>query len=194
MTHQARFENLWIVLTLLLLGSVVAPSDAAEWRPYAVPAGELSADSAAVYCRCFIRVPDSMTSRAPVDLWSDSAMLSLADLAGPFAIFLNGTKIGEREVTAGRSRRRFKIPKGIFEKRAFNVSRYGSMAMRRKNGLRTVPILARLSRRTRARRERGKFNADEPAAKELKAADAQPASAWFSPRRDFERLRRRSEQ
>ena len=81
------FNALLSFLTLLLLGSVFARSNAAEWRPYAVPASESAAGSAVVYCRCFIRVPDNMTSRAPVDLWSDSAMFSLADLPGslPFS-------------------------------------------------------------------------------------------------------------
>ena len=151
----------------------------AEWRPYAVPAGESTADSAVVYCRCFIRVPDNMTSRAPVDLWSDSAMFSLADLPGPFAIFLNGTKIGEGKSLPAVPRRRFKIPKGILEKGAFNVLAGRLEGAAAKSGLRTPPVLHGYHDEL-VLDGTWKFFAGEPAEEESRPLSTQPARAFFT--------------
>jgi putative membrane-bound dehydrogenase-like protein len=82
-----------------------------------------------------------MTSRAAVDLWSDSAMLSFADFPGRFTVLLNGERIAEGDSLPTEPRRRFKIPKGILEKKAFNVLALRLEGDAAKAGLRVAPVL-----------------------------------------------------
>ena len=115
--------------------------DAASWQPQTVPANQPAITEAPLYYRCFIRVPDNMTSRAAVDLWADSAMLSFADFPGPFSVLLNGQKIAAGETLPREPRRRFKIPKGILEKKAYNVLALRLEGDAAKTGLRIAPVL-----------------------------------------------------
>lgn len=110
--------------SLLCLAPALA---AVEWTPIVVPTrGEMSGPG---WLRCYIRVPDEMTSRAEKDLWSDSITLSLGDIRGPVSVWLNGVKIAETETLPAGERRRFKVPQGILETKVFNVlalRRYGA--------------------------------------------------------------------
>ncbi|MFM1769439.1 MAG: hypothetical protein RJA22_1968 [Verrucomicrobiota bacterium] len=126
-------------LAALALG--LATTRAADWQPVAVPApAPPPPGTSPVIYRCFLRVPDNMTSRAPVDLWTDSALFSLADLPGRFTLLLNGQPIAAGDGLPADPPRRFKIPKGILERKAFNV-----LALRLEgaaaHGLRAAPIL-----------------------------------------------------
>ncbi len=157
---------------LLCLAPVLS---AAEWTPTVMPTkAELPAP---VWLRCYIRVPDEMTSRAEKDLWSDSITLSLGGISGPVSVWLNGMKIAEAESLPAGERRRFKVPKGILEKKVFNV-----LALRIEGaarGVGMVPIVA------------GYFDelllegawemragAAEPA--DLKAVSEQPRAAFYT--------------
>lgn len=111
----------------------------ATWAPAPVPATDEHPRAAGTY-RCFLRVPDNMTSRAPVDLWSDSAMLSVADFSGGFTITLNGQVLAKGESLAPEPRRRIKIPKGILERGQFNVLAIQLGAANR--GLRVSPVVS----------------------------------------------------
>jgi hypothetical protein len=123
----------------LLLGT---PSlRAASWEPQQVPAAWEGLATTSAWYRCYIRVPDNMTSRAEVDLWTDSAMISLADLPGPFTLLLNGETIAEGGAVAPPARRRFKIPKGILEKQSFNVLALHLEGESARVGLRAAPIV-----------------------------------------------------
>jgi len=53
-------------LLLWLISQVAAQP--AEWQARTVPLGEPALSGAPIYFRCFLRVPDNMTSRAEVDL------------------------------------------------------------------------------------------------------------------------------
>jgi len=81
-----------------------------------------------------------MVVPATQDLWRDSVTLSLGGIGSPFSVYLNGQKIAESPATAKGQRRRFKVPKGIFEKGRFNV-----LAIRIESGgagVGLAPILA----------------------------------------------------
>ncbi len=111
---------------------------AAEWSPTVVPTeAELHGP---VWLRCFVRVPDDMVTPQEKDLWRDSITLSLGGIGGPVSVWLNGTKIAEAEALPAGERRRFKVPKGILEKKQFNV-----LALRLDDaarGVGMVPIVA----------------------------------------------------
>jgi putative heme-binding domain-containing protein len=106
-----------------------------------VPADPPALTGAPIYFRCFLRVPDNMTSRAEVDLWTDSAMFSFADFPGRFTVFLNGRHIAGGESLPAEPRRRFKIPKGILEKKQFNVLVVRLEGKAARTGLRVAPVL-----------------------------------------------------
>ena len=74
---------------------------------------------AETWLKCHIRVPDNLVTPQEKDLWRDSMVLTLGELSGPFAVYLNGQIIGEgASSTAGK---RLKVPKGILEKSVFNT-------------------------------------------------------------------------
>ena len=148
---------------------------AAEWQPTVVPSK--TEMTAPVWLRCFVRVPDEMTSRAEKDLWSDSVTLSLGDIRGPVTVWLNGTKIAEAEALPAGERRRFKVPKGILEKKAFNV-----LALRLEgaaNGVGMVPIVAGYFDELLLEGA-WEMRAGEADPAELKAVGEQPRAAFFT--------------
>lgn len=132
-------------VVLLTLSAVLSATAAgAEWTPVTVPATDAAtaaAQSPAWY-RCFIRVPANMTSRNAEDLHSDSVTLSLADIRGAFAVYLNGQKIAEGDGLPDEPRKRVKVPKGILENGKFNVLAVRMDAKASAAGMRRAPILA----------------------------------------------------
>ena len=125
-------------LPLLLLACLLQTLTAGDWKPTEVPTkSPLPAQS---WLRCYIQVPDAMTSRAEKDLWSDSITLSFGDISGPFSVWLNGQKIGESKGLPSGERRRFKVPKGILEKKLYNALAIHLEGTT--NTLGMVPILA----------------------------------------------------
>ena len=110
------------------------------WEPVNVPTANDLPASVPVWLRCFVRVPDEMVTPAEKDLWRDSMTLSLGGIDGPFSVWLNGQKIAESGALAEGTRRRFKVPKGLLELKAFNVFslRLESPAKR----MSTAPIFA----------------------------------------------------
>jgi putative membrane-bound dehydrogenase-like protein len=138
--HGIMRGALAIVGALIVAAHAAPAAGAPSWQPQPVPTTKPApATAAPVYYRCFIRVPDNMTSRAPVDLYADSALLSFADIRGPFTVFLNGQKIAAGEMLPAEPRRRFKIPKGILEKKVFNVLALRLEGTAAKNGLPAAP-------------------------------------------------------
>ena len=74
---------------------------------------------AETWLKCHIRVPDNLVTPQEKDLWRDSMVLSLGEVKGPFAVYLNGQKIAEGPSSAAG--KRLKVPKGILEKGVFNT-------------------------------------------------------------------------
>jgi putative heme-binding domain-containing protein len=127
-----------VVVQLLLCCDMAA---AADWETISISKNSPSTDGLAWY-RCFIRVPDNMTSRAEPDLFSDSVTLSLGGVPGRFAVYLNGREIAKGDALPDEPRRRFKVPKGILEPGLFNVLAMRVEAKASDGGVRKPPILA----------------------------------------------------
>ena len=158
------------------LGSLVPRAVADDWRPTPVPAAPAQA---AAWIRCFIRVPDNMVTPAEKDLWRDSITVNVGGIRGAFSIWVNGRKIAEAGALAEGQRRRFKVPKDLLEKKAFNVLALQLSVEAARGGIPMTPILA------------GYFDelllegtwetrASEPAPGELKPLAAQPTVAFFT--------------
>lgn len=115
MTNRALIFTLICIVGCLGLTAIFA----SDWKPTSLPSKPPEAQSPTWY-RCFIRVPARMAVAAEKDLYRDSITLNLSDIHGPFAVYLNGQKIAEETDIPDGPRRRFKVPKGILEKDAFN--------------------------------------------------------------------------
>ena len=74
-----------------------------------------------VWLRAWLRVPDSIAGDSGPDLWRDSMTLTLGSLPGPVEVFLNGRSILTVTNLPDGQLRRFKVPKGIFEKGVHNA-------------------------------------------------------------------------
>ena len=120
-----------VVASIGILWALACPgasAPGAEWKtekltPPGDPPAATTAPAVAgpVWYRCFIRAPANMVTPAEKDLWRDSVTLSLAGVVGPFQVYLNGRQIGAGEAVPDDARRRFKVPKDVLEKGAFNV-------------------------------------------------------------------------
>src|SRR5688500_10466448 len=110
-------------MRLVFLCSIFALTIAhgADWAPIAMPTPGPVTGTPPVWLRCFVRVPDNMVTPAEKDLWRDSMTLSVGGVAGPYSIHLNGQKIAVGTALREDQRQRFKVPKGIFAKKVFNV-------------------------------------------------------------------------
>ncbi len=159
------------LVALFALASTLA---AADWRPATVPTP--AALPAPVWLRCFIRVPDTMVTPAGKDLWRDSITLSVGGIRGPFAIWLNGQEIATGQALPVGERRRFKVPKGILEKKAFNVL---ALRIEGAGGVGMAPILAGYFDELPLEGA-WEMRGDEPPADEWKTLAEQPGAAFFT--------------
>jgi len=164
-------------LVLLLISQVSALS--AEWQSRTVPADQPALTGAPIYFRCFLRVPDNMTSRADVDLWTDSSMFSFADFPGRFTVILNGRQIAVGDSLPAEPRRRFKIPKGILEKKQFNVLAVRLEGEAARTGLRVAPALHGYHDEL-VLQGSWEIHAGEPDPGDLRAITNQPSRAFFT--------------
>jgi len=165
---------------LICIGIVSIGSPAyAEWQLTTVPTVQDSPGTSSIWLRCFLRVPDNMTIPAEKDLWRDSITLSLGSIRGPFSVWLNGQKIAESQALSAEERRRFKVPKGILEKKAFNVLAIRLDGAAARGGLGVAPILAGyFDEQTLA----GSWEqrSGEPDPTELRAVSAKPPTAFYT--------------
>jgi putative heme-binding domain-containing protein len=120
-----------------------------------------------------------MTTPAEKDLWRDSITLSVGDIRGPFSVWLNGQKIAAAQTLPQGERRRFKVPKGILEKKAFNVLALRLETLEARRGVGLPPILAGyFDEQVLAGAWETRSGEPDPA--ELKAVSEQPARAFFT--------------
>jgi putative heme-binding domain-containing protein len=171
-----RFPKTAAIAFFVLLAALAVR---AEWQPTTVPTDKDLKVTPPIWLRCFIRVPDNMTTAAEKDLWRDSIMLSVGGIGGPFSIWLNGQKIAEAQGLPEGERRRFKVPKGILEKKAFNVLALRLDGPDARRGVRLPPILAGYFDE-QALEGAWEVRSGEPDPAELKAVPAQPARAFFT--------------
>src|SRR5687767_5331635 len=124
MVLGTRFLNAYAVYLVITFCAVwscshAVAAESAMWQERAVsPEQNLPLSPGPVWFRSWLKVPDNMAGAGPAgaDLWRDSMTLTLRDLPGPVAVFLNGQKIFETRDVAAEKPQRFKVPKGIFEK------------------------------------------------------------------------------
>src|SRR5262245_3299194 len=101
-----------------------AESDAGVWEPRAVATTQATPlPPQTVWFRAWLKVPDNLVGAGPdgPDLWRDSMTLTLRDLPGPIAVFLNGREIITTRDVRAEQPQRFKVPKGILEQDAYNA-------------------------------------------------------------------------
>lgn len=114
--------NGYAIITFIL--AVALPAAAADWKDEAVPrdAG-VQVKSDLVWYRCHIQVPDRMVvpEGTERDLWRSSMVLGLGDMPGKFEVFLNGKSIVASDGVPVGKQRRFKVPKDILKKGAYNA-------------------------------------------------------------------------
>jgi putative heme-binding domain-containing protein len=147
---------------------------AAEWQVINVPtASELPTPA---WLRCFVRVPNEMVTPQEKDLWRDSVTVSVGGIEGAFAVFLNGQTLGEANALPAGERRRFKVPKGILEKGAFNVL---ALRLATARAVKMPPILAGYHDELPLGGA-WQWLAGEPDPADLRAIPTQPASASFT--------------
>ncbi len=163
-------------LFFAVCGALIASASVAavaQWSVVEVPA---PAPAPALWYRCFIRVPDNMATPAEKDLFRDSIMLNLGGIRVPFTVLLNGRQIVESGAIPEGERRRFKVPKGILEKKTFNVL---AVHLASPGGIFEDPILAGyhdelpLIGKWEARR-------DPPGSTDWNPVLRQPAAAFFT--------------
>jgi putative heme-binding domain-containing protein len=126
-------KRIWIFALVLCTSSV---SRAQSWEATTLPTrGEAAAG--VTWYRCFVRVMEDMTSMDEGDLRSNSVTLSLAGLPSHFAVYINDKKIGEGDSLPDEPRKRFKVPRGTFKPKVFNV-----LAIQTSGPIRKPPIVA----------------------------------------------------
>jgi putative heme-binding domain-containing protein len=108
---------LWISLGLSV--------SAAEWsritlRPGTTPESAAT-ESAVRWYRCYVRPQEAMVTPQEKDLWRDSMTLGFPGLEGTVTVWLNGKPIIESGPLVAGQGARFKVPKGILSKDAFNT-------------------------------------------------------------------------
>ncbi|MSU34439.1 MAG: c-type cytochrome [Pedosphaera sp.] len=139
-----------------------------------------------VWFRSWLRLPDDMTGPGPSgpDLWRDSMTLTLQGVPGPVIVFLNGIKIIEGRDLPIEKPRRFKVPKGIFEKSVFNalvIQLDGKAAIR---GLTVAPVFAGYFDEVRMEHP-WQTTVRKPSDLEMKAAVSLPSVAVYT-EKDFQ--------
>ena len=190
---RSRCLNAATIHLVIAIGGlwICPPAPAADplslvWRERAVAAEQATPlPPGAVWFRSWLKVPDNIAGAGPsgADLWRDSMTLTLQGLPGPVVVFLNGQKIIEARDIPADTPRRFKVPKGIFEKGAFNalVIRLDGTAATR--GLTAAPVFAGYFDEVRMERP-WQMTGREPSDLEMKATLSLPAVAVYA-EKDF---------
>ncbi len=168
MTHRTS----WFAGLALFLSA----ASGADWQPTPMPA---PAARGAGWYRCFIRVPDNMVTPVEKDLWRDSITVNVGGVRGSFSIWLNGRKIADGAPLAEGQRRRFKVPKDIFEKKVFNVLALQLSEGAARGGIPMTPILAGYYDELLLEGT-WETRGGEPAPAELKPVAVQPPVASFT--------------
>ncbi|MCC6235196.1 MAG: hypothetical protein IT580_21310, partial [Verrucomicrobiales bacterium] len=121
----------------------VVAADAGAWNRWAVSStNTMVLPTAPVWFRAWIRVPDAMAGMSGPDLWRDSMTMTLRGLPGPVVVMINGRRILETRDISATEPRRFKVPRGSFEKGLFNTVVLGVDGAVARSGLVHPPLIA----------------------------------------------------
>jgi putative membrane-bound dehydrogenase-like protein len=164
-----------VLLTLVHLVTLhaAAAEASAEWTAQSVGPGAPLLPAHPVWLRAWLRVPDSITGDSGPDLWRDSMTLTLGSLPGPVEVFLNGRSVIAVTNLPEGQLRRFKVPKGIFEKGVYNawvIRLDGRLAPR---GLVAPPVFAGYFDEVRFERP-WQLTTNAPTAEELRPVVTSP--------------------
>ncbi|MCH1509642.1 MAG: hypothetical protein L7T84_10595, partial [Akkermansiaceae bacterium] len=112
-----------------------------EWTTTSIPTQPSQQQK--IWLRCYLQVPDRLTKSAgdERDLWRSSTVLAIADLPGPFEIFLNGQSIVKSPGIPDGKEQRFKVPKNILKKTHFNSLLIRLEKKSSKRGLASAPVI-----------------------------------------------------
>lgn len=160
-------------LVLLVTLPAAAAEASAQWTAQSVGPGAPLLPAHPVWLRAWLRVPDSITGDSGPDLWRDSMTLTLGSLPGPVEVFLNGRSILTVTNLPEGQLRRFKVPKGIFEKGVLNawvIHLDGRLAPR---GLVAPPVFAGYFDEVRFERP-WQMTTDAPSAEEFRPVTSTP--------------------
>ena len=177
MRWSSRFRPVLFPVVVLLagplpgIGQVVWQERAVVVEPTGLPAGP-------VWLRSWIKVPDNMVDPAGSDLWRDSMTLTLQHLPGEVSVFLNGVEI-IKTVDLPDEPRRFKVPKGILQKAAWNALVIRMQGAAVPQGLTVAPVFAGYFDEIRMERP-WQLSTLEPTPAELMATTVAPAGAAYA--------------
>lgn len=135
--------------------------------------------------RAWLQVPDNMAGAGPQgpDLWRDSMTFTLQHLAGPVAVYLNGEKWIEGQDIGVDQPQRFKVPKGLLEKGAFNAIVIQLQGDRVPKGLTAGPLFAGYFDEV-SLEGIWEWTTNAPAPSEFRASAQRPAQAVYT-EKDF---------
>ena len=120
MRWSSRFRPVLFPVVVLLAVTLPGIGQVA-WREHAVAVEPAGLPAGPVWLRSWLKVPDNMVDPAGSDLWRDSMTLTLQHLPGEVSVLLNGVEI-IKTVDLLDEPRRFKVPKGILKKAAWNAN------------------------------------------------------------------------
>jgi putative membrane-bound dehydrogenase-like protein len=165
------------------LPSIAGEPTGDEPRPIA-DAQSKPLPASTVWLRSWMRVSENMTGLSGGDdLWRNSMSLTLQSIPGPVTVFLNGQKIIETRDIPADAPRRFKVPKGIFEKGVYNslvIQLDGAAAPQ---GLTVAPVFAGYFDEIKMERP-WLMTARQPGEGDLKPTATMPAHAVYA-EKDF---------
>src|SRR5687768_17386668 len=166
-----------VMLKRHLLLSILCPAlaVAVDWNATAVPHKAIDGKAGPVWLRCYVRVPDNMTVPAEKDLFRDSVTLSFAGVDQPFSVLINGQKIINSGPVASE-RKRFKVPKGILEKGAYNSL---VIRLQKDTAITAPPVLAGYFDELLLTGD-WESSVQQPTDEELKASAKRPTLAVFN--------------
>jgi putative heme-binding domain-containing protein len=169
-----------------LSGTFVEAAEAPPARWQDRPVGATNAPNlpaTPVWFRAWLKVPDNMAGNSGPDLWRDSMTVTLRHLPGPVVLTINGRTIVETRDVPESEPRRFKVPRGSFERGAYNavvLHLDGSLA---RQGLAAPPHFNGYFDEVRMDRP-WQWTSQAPAPADLQASTNTPASAAYTDR-DF---------
>ncbi|HUF64091.1 MAG TPA: PVC-type heme-binding CxxCH protein [Verrucomicrobiales bacterium] len=166
-----------VALSLVIALPLQSAAQWVEWRVDPRAAGELPDGPA--WFRAWLKVPDALVDPAQSDLWRDSMTLTLQDLPGSVAVFLNGKTIIETRDVPAEEPRRFKAPKGILEKGVYNALVIRTDGGGSGSGLTLAPVFAGYFDEIILSRP-WEFRRDAPAEEEFVASAEIPGTAVYT--------------
>ena len=173
-----HFCSLPSAIAVILLAGPLPGIGQEVWRERRVGVVAEGLPMGPVWLRSWLKVPANMVEPAGSDLWRDSMTLTLQHLPGDISVLLNGVEIISA-VDLPDEPRRFKVPKDILKKAAWNALVIRLQGAATPQGLTVAPVFAGYFDEIRMERP-WQISTVEPAAAELMATTVAPASSAYA--------------